>query len=67
MRRNIARWLMPIVGGAGGYAYYYFIGCTSGTCPLSSNAWIMTIYGTALGGTASPLLAGLKEILKRRT
>lgn len=22
-----------IVGGVGGYLYWYFIGCTSGTCP----------------------------------
>ena len=41
----------PIVLGAlGGYAYYYFIGCASGSCPISSNPWISTAYGMLIGG-----------------
>lgn len=41
----------PIVLGAlGGYAYYYFIGCASGSCPISSNPWVSTAYGMLIGG-----------------
>ena len=36
-------------GGALGYAYYRFIGCSSGTCPISSNPYISTIYGAVMG------------------
>ncbi|HVM61117.1 MAG TPA: DUF6132 family protein [Verrucomicrobiae bacterium] len=39
-----------VIGGALGYANYRFIGCRSGTCPLSSNPWVSTIYGMAVGG-----------------
>lgn len=38
------------VGGGLGFAYYKFVGCASGTCPLTSNPYISTIYGMVLGG-----------------
>ena len=38
-----------IVGGGLGFAYYKFVGCPSGTCPLTSNPVISTIYGAVLG------------------
>ncbi|RJQ62887.1 MAG: hypothetical protein C4517_05430 [Stygiobacter sp.] len=42
--------ILPVAAGASlGYAYYYFIGCTSGTCPITSNPWISTIYGGVAG------------------
>lgn len=41
---------LPVLGGAAlGYAYYYFIGCVSGTCPITSNPYISTAYGAAIG------------------
>lgn len=42
--------VLPVLGGAGlGYAYYYFIGCRTGSCPLTSNPWISTLYGAFMG------------------
>lgn len=38
-----------IIGAALGYAYYYFIGCQTGTCPITSNPWISTGYGAIFG------------------
>lgn len=38
-----------MLGAAGGFAYYYFVGCASGTCPISSNPYISTGYGAVLG------------------
>ncbi len=37
------------LGGGLGFAYYKFVGCSSGTCPLTSNPWISSIYGAVLG------------------
>jgi hypothetical protein len=43
------RILFCLVGALGGYAYYYFVGCASGACPISSNPYISTAYGAGMG------------------
>jgi hypothetical protein len=43
------RILFSFLGALGGYAYYYFVGCRTGTCPISSNPWISTAYGAGMG------------------
>ena len=42
-----------IVGGVLGFGIYRFIGCASGTCPITSNPWVSTIFGVALGALLS--------------
>lgn len=37
------------IGMAAGYAYYHFVGCVSGTCPLTSNPYLMVGYGLGAG------------------
>ena len=39
-----------ILGAIGGYIYYYFIGCNSGTCAITSRPLNSTLYGALLGG-----------------
>lgn len=55
---QIIKWskrILPVVlGAAGGYAYYYFIGCASGACPISSNPYIITVYGGTIGALLIP-------------
>lgn len=36
-------------GGGFGFAYYRLVGCSTGTCPLTSNPFITTIYGGIVG------------------
>ncbi len=43
-----------VVGAVLGFGYYKVVGCASGTCPLTSNPWISTIFGMFVGG----LIAG---------
>ncbi len=38
-----------VLGAAAGFAYYRFIGCSSGGCPLTSNPWLTTGYGALMG------------------
>jgi hypothetical protein len=38
-----------LVGGGLGFAYFKFVGCSSGACPLTSHPVISTIYGAVLG------------------
>ena len=39
-----------LTGAIGGYLYYYFIGCTSGSCVITSRPLNSTIYGAVMGG-----------------
>ena len=38
-----------LLGGAGGYLWYRFVGCKTGVCPITRNPWISTLYGAAIG------------------
>ncbi|MBN1541772.1 hypothetical protein JW992_06465 [candidate division KSB1 bacterium] len=49
MKRFIKPTVGALLGAAGGYAYYYFIGCRTGTCPITANPWISTLYGSLIG------------------
>lgn len=50
-----------LLGAGAGFAYYYFVGCASGTCPITSNPWISTLYGAGMGGLAFNSLGNKKE------
>lgn len=39
-----------LIGGALGYAYYHFVGCRGGSCPMWADPWRSTLVGMALGG-----------------
>ncbi len=36
-------------GGLAGFLYYYFIGCSSGSCPITGNPYMSIIWGGLLG------------------
>lgn len=38
-----------LLGAIAGYSYYYFIGCTGGGCPITSNPYISSGYGMMVG------------------
>lgn len=38
-----------LVGGILGFAYYYFIGCNTGTCAITSKPLNSTVYGMVMG------------------
>lgn len=43
--------LVTLVGAVGGYAYYYYVGCQSGTCAIASSPIFSTLLGAVLGGS----------------
>jgi hypothetical protein len=57
---QILKKILPlIIGAAAGYAYWYFIGCLNGSCPITGKWYTSTLYGTLVG--ASWLLPGKKK------
>jgi LytS/YehU family sensor histidine kinase len=41
--------LGALIGVIGGYTYYYFVGCSSGSCMITSRPFNSSIYGALLG------------------
>ncbi|HLP05943.1 MAG TPA: DUF6132 family protein [Paludibacter sp.] len=49
LKKHILKLIGIALGSVAGYAYYHFVGCASGTCPITSNPAISTLYGAILG------------------
>lgn len=56
-RKNLTKLALTVIGAGAGYAYYHFIGCATGTCPITGNPYMSTMYGGLIGFT----LALVKE------
>jgi hypothetical protein len=41
--------LATLSGAILGFAYYYFVGCASGTCGITSSPYMSTLFGGFLG------------------
>lgn len=40
-----------VLGSIGGFLYWRFIGCSSGTCPITSKWYMSTLWGALIGGS----------------
>jgi len=38
-----------VIGAVGGWCYWYFVGCASGTCAITSSPVNSTLYGAIMG------------------
>lgn len=41
--------LAIVIGGVAGFLYYYFVGCNSGSCAITSSPTMSIIWGALLG------------------
>ncbi len=48
-KKNIIILIGIVLGLTGGFLYWKFIGCTSGTCPVTSNWYTSTLFGGIFG------------------
>ncbi len=39
-----------VIGSILGYTYYHFVGCSSGTCAITSKPLNSSLYGAMMGG-----------------
>ncbi|MBN2572417.1 MAG: hypothetical protein JXA68_09840 [Ignavibacteriales bacterium] len=38
-----------LLGGLIGYGFYYFIGCNTGSCPITRSPYLSILFGIILG------------------
>jgi Family of unknown function (DUF6132) len=39
-----------IIGAIAGYLYFFYVGCSSGSCAITSKPFNSTLYGALIGG-----------------
>jgi uncharacterized membrane protein YeaQ/YmgE (transglycosylase-associated protein family) len=57
--------LGSVIGAIGGFLYWKYVGCVSGTCTIKSNWYLMVPWGLLLGFLAGSIAGDL--IRKKKT
>jgi hypothetical protein len=57
---------LAVAGAAGGFIYWKYVGCLSGTCIIKSVWYLSTLYGLGLGWLTGNLLEELIINFKKR-
>lgn len=52
------------IGALAGYLYYYYVGCASGSCAITSKPLNSTLYGAVMGFL---LFSSFKNETKQKT
>ena len=61
-KNNLLYIIGAVIGAIGGYLYWNFVGCSSGTCAITSKPVNSTLYGALMGS----LLFGLFKKEKKQ-
>ncbi len=68
MKEKIKKWLKSVLFTAGGalvgLAYYYFVGCPTGACPLTSNPFITMAYMGFIGWLLSGIFGRVQRFMQ---
>lgn len=59
--------MLIIPGFIGGYLYWKYVGCVSGTCPLKSNFYYMVVFGSLIGYFLGDLVDEYVEKKKKKS
>lgn len=65
IRKHLVTVAFSVAGLIGGFLYWKFVGCSSGTCIIKSVWYLSTLYGLVLGyvtgGLAEDLILKLRK------
>jgi hypothetical protein len=56
-----------VAGAIGGYLYYHYIGCMSGSCPITSKPMNSTLYGAIMGALLLSNFQTKKKVSENKT
>jgi hypothetical protein len=51
-RSHLRTAIFAALGASCAAAYAYFVGCRTGTCPITSSVWTASLYGAFVGAVA---------------
>ena len=52
---------LPLVGSAGGWLYYRYVGCATGTCAVTSSPWLSVGFGCVFGSLLYTVLRPIRS------
>jgi hypothetical protein len=65
-RKNLGVIVFSVAGAVGGFLYWKFVGCLSGTCIIKSVWYLSTLYGMLLGWILGSLTKDLIQSFKKQ-
>lgn len=65
LKSNRLQLIFLVTGAVGGFLYWRFVGCESGTCAIKSVWYWSTLWGAAMGYLIGDFISGLINKNKR--
>jgi hypothetical protein len=65
-KNNSLTILFTLIGAIGGFLYWRFVGCLSGTCVIKSVWYWSTLWGAAFGYLAGDFISDFIQKRKRK-
>jgi hypothetical protein len=66
LKKHLSVIILTAAGAAGGFLYWRFVGCQTGSCPIKSRWYLMILYGSLIGYLVGSLSLDVKAWIKRR-
>lgn len=66
IRRWISTLLFILAGMGGGFLYYRYVGCVTGSCAITSNPYVSTIYGGVIGALLGVAIMPNKKLQEEK-
>jgi len=66
IRKHITAIIFSLLGAIGGFLYWKFIGCESGTCPIKSVWYLSTLWGLVFGYLLGSIIEDLIKKFKKK-
>ena len=66
IKNHLVTIIFSAAGALGGFLYWKYVGCLSGTCIIKSVWYLSTLYGMVFGGLIGNLVEDLVRKFKKQ-
>jgi len=66
VKKNLFTIILTLIGATGGFLYWRYIGCLSGTCPIKSVWYLSTLWGAAFGFLGAGIITDIIRYFRKR-